>query len=105
MSSNGQQRHYCRVCKRLGRGPERPALQAFRARSSVDRALASGARGRKFESCRARSLNRLQMRGLAGLAPGARRAILESVAQTVAQNCVPLPLPLGAPKDQRCGRA
>src|ERR1700682_5743048 len=30
-----------------------------RARSSVDRALASGARGRKFESCRARSSNPL----------------------------------------------
>lgn len=36
----------------------RQALESgFRARSSVDRALASGARGRKFESCRARGGN------------------------------------------------
>ncbi len=37
-------------------------LQAPGARSSVDRALASGARGRKFESCRARL--RFSVRGL-----------------------------------------
>jgi hypothetical protein len=34
--------------------PRRPVNSGSRARSSVDRALASGARGRKFESCRAR---------------------------------------------------
>jgi hypothetical protein len=35
-------------------GPETRAGSQTRARSSVDRALASRARGRKFESCRAR---------------------------------------------------
>ena len=36
-----------------------PCHPSTRARSSVDRALASGARGRRFESCRARRAIRL----------------------------------------------
>ena len=35
----------------------RPGPAPSRARSSVDRALASGAEGRRFESCRARHCN------------------------------------------------
>ena len=41
---------------RAATDPCRPcSLGSARARSSVDRALASGARGRRFKSCRARS--------------------------------------------------
>ncbi len=45
-----QARRHRRMCKRPSR---RVYLQMLRARSSGDRALASGARGRRFESCRA----------------------------------------------------
>src|ERR1700675_4973487 len=58
---------------------------AIRARSSVDRALASGARGRKFESCRARSERPLLMRGFCvsgdGCVVGAGAAVFAAGAR------------------------
>ncbi len=54
-------------------------LNRTRARSSVDRALPSGGRSRRFESCRARSRNLAYLGQASPTAPGLSRSSLDMV--------------------------